>query len=196
MFETFHLYLKDKIELSAEQLEAIKTVFTPKRVQRGEVLLHPGKMARQVMFVNRGCLRSYVLDNKGKEYIIQFAPENWWITDQNSIFMQEPAMFFIDAIEESDLLVADREFQQKLEAIHTDFGPLFQRLLRNNFRALQKRLVNQLVASAEERYLDFLNTYPDLARRLPQRMIASYLGVVPESLSRIRKELAGRSPKT
>ncbi|MCU7550685.1 Crp/Fnr family transcriptional regulator [Chitinophagaceae bacterium LB-8] len=190
MYELLQQYFKGKIEISEGQFEQVKNVFTPKTAQRGEILLRSGDPCRQVFFVAKGCLRSYVIDDKGKEFVIQFAPENWWITDLNSFYSQETAMFFIDVIEPAAILAGEKDFQQKLEAIHPDFNPLFNRLIRNSYRALQKRLVNQLVATAEDRYLDFLNTYPDLARRIPQRMIASYLGVMPESLSRIRKELS------
>lgn len=189
MYELLQQYFRDKIEINDEQFEQVKNVFTLKTTQRGELLLRAGDACRQVYFVTNGCLRSYVIDHKGKEFVIQFAPENWWITDINSFYSQEPAMFFIDVIEPSEILVGEKDFQQKLEAIHPDFGPLFNRLIRNSYRTLQKRLVNQLVATAEDRYLDFLNTYSDLARRIPQRMIASYIGVMPESLSRIRKEM-------
>lgn len=190
MYELLQQYFKGKIDINDDEFEQVKNVFTPKTVKRGRILLRPGDICRQVYFVTKGCLRSYVIDDKGKEFVIQFAPENWWITDLNSFYSQETAMFFIDVIEPVEILVGEKDFQQKLEAIHPDFNPLFNLLIRNSFRALQKRLVNQLVATAEDRYLDFLNTYPDLARRIPQRMIASYIGVMPESLSRIRKELS------
>lgn len=190
MYESLEQYFQDKIDFSKDQLEQIKNIFTPKTVQRREILLRPGEACRQTYFVCSGCLRSYVIDKKGKEFVIQFAPKDWWVSDLNSFFSQEPSMFFIDAIEPSEILVGERGYQQKLEAIHPDFLSLFNKLIRNSYRSLQKRLVNQFIATAEDRYLDFLNTYPDLARRVPQRMIASYIGVMPESLSRIRKELA------
>jgi CRP-like cAMP-binding protein len=190
MYELLQQYFRDKIDLDNSQLEKLQNVFTPKITQRGDILLRSGEACRQVYFVTSGCLRSYVIDDKGKEFVIQFAPQNWWITDLSSFYSQEAAMFFIDVIEPAEILVGDKNFQEKLENIHPDFGPLFSRLMRNSYRTLQKRLVNQLVATAEDRYLDFLNTYPDLVRRIPQRMIASYIGVMPESLSRIRKELA------
>lgn len=190
MYELLQQYFKEKIDISEDQFEQVKNIFTPKTAQRGEILLRSGDACRQVYFVTSGCLRSYVIDDKGKEFVIQFAPENWWITDLNSFYSQESAMFFIDVIEHSEILAGEKDFQERLEAIHPEFGPLFNRLIRNSYRTLQKRLVNQLIATAEDRYLDFLNTYPDLARRIPQKMIASYIGVMPESLSRIRKELA------
>jgi CRP-like cAMP-binding protein len=100
-------------------------------------------------------------------------------------------MFTIDAVEDSEVLLFDGTFFRKLSLITPAFTEFFHRLLQNNVRTLQRRLVLTLSASAEQRYVDFQQTYPTLARRLPQRMIAAYLGVTPESLSRIRRELAG-----
>jgi CRP/FNR family transcriptional regulator, anaerobic regulatory protein len=190
MYELLEQYFQDKIDFSKDQFEQVKSLFKPKTTQRREILLRSGDVCRQSYFVCSGCLRSYVIDKKGKEFVIQFAPKNWWISDLNSFFSQEPSMFFIDAIEPSEILVGERGYLQKLEAIHPGYASLFNKLIRNSHRSLQKRLVNHLIGTAEDRYLDFLNTYPDLARRVPQQMIASYIGVMPESLSRIRKELA------
>ncbi|GAB3835646.1 Crp/Fnr family transcriptional regulator [Hymenobacter jeollabukensis] len=176
---------------TAEELAAIGSLFEGRRLARHEVLVRAGEVARVGAFVARGCLRSFVVDEKGKEHIVQFAPENWWISDQNSLNRHEPAQFTIDAVEDSEVLLFDATFFRKLSQITPDFPEFFHRLLQNNVRTLQRRLVLTLSAPAEQRYVDFLQTYPTLARRLPQRMIASYLGVTPESLSRIRRELAG-----
>lgn len=187
-----HAYFQRQLpEASTEQLRAIEALFEPRPLLRHEVLLRAGEVARVGAFVARGCLRSFVVDEKGKEHIVQFAPENWWISDQNSLSRQEPAQFSIDAVEDSEVLLFDATFFRKLNQLTPAFTEFFHRLLQNNVRTLQRRLVLTLSAPAEQRYVDFLQTYPTLARRLPQRMIASYLGVTPESLSRIRRELAG-----
>lgn len=187
-----HAYFQRQLpEASAEQLTAIEALFEPRPLARHAVLLRAGEVARVGAFVARGCLRSFVVDEKGKEHIVQFAPENWWISDQNSLSRQEPAQFSIDAVEDSEVLLFDATFFRKLSQLTPAFTEFFHRLLQNNVRTLQRRLVLTLSAPAEQRYVDFLHTYPTLARRLPQRMIASYLGVTPESLSRIRRELAG-----
>ncbi|RTQ46762.1 Crp/Fnr family transcriptional regulator [Hymenobacter gummosus] len=187
-----HEYFRRQLpEATAAQLTAIEALFEPRQLARHEVLLRAGEVARVGAFVARGCLRSFVVDEKGKEHIVQFAPENWWISDQNSLNRQEPALFSIDAVEDADVLLFDATFFRKLSQLTPAFTEFFHRLLQNNVRTLQRRLVLTLSAPAEQRYLDFGQTYPTLARRLPQRMIASYLGVTPESLSRIRRELAG-----
>ncbi|MCC3159820.1 Crp/Fnr family transcriptional regulator [Hymenobacter sp. 15J16-1T3B] len=187
-----HDYFRRQLPAATpDELAAIEALFEPRQLARHEVLVRADEVARVGAFVARGCLRSFVVDAKGKEHIIQFAPENWWISDQNSLNRHEPAQFSIDAVEDAEVLLFDATFFRKLSQLTPAFTEFFHRLLQNNVRTLQRRLVLTLSASAEQRYVDFLQTYPTLARRLPQRMIASYLGVTPESLSRIRRELAG-----
>jgi CRP-like cAMP-binding protein len=190
MVEVFKEYLKGKISFTDEKFKAISTLLIPKSVAKGTVVLSEGEVCQYNMFVIKGCLRSYVIDKNGKEHIIQFAPENWWISEQNSLLRQEPAIFFIDAIEDTQMLMMEKNFNEKLSEILPDGGRMLQLLFQNSFKAMQKRVVNLLSASAEERYIDFIKTYPTVALRVPQKMIASYLGITPESLSRIRKEVA------
>jgi CRP-like cAMP-binding protein len=190
MVEVFKEYLKGKISFTDEKFKAISTLLIPKSVVKGTSLLSEGEVCQYNMFVIKGCLRSYVIDKNGKEHIIQFAPENWWISEQNSLLRQESAIFFIDAIEDTQMLLMEKDFNEKLSEILPDGGRMLQLLFQNSFKAMQKRVVNLLSASAEERYIDFIKTYPTVALRVPQKMIASYLGITPESLSRIRKEVA------
>lgn len=190
MFEILEQYLKGRLSFTDKQFEAIKSLYTPKTIAKGTILLREGEVCQHVIFVTRGCLRSYVVDKNGKEHIVQFAPENWWISDQSSMLNQEPAMYFIDAIQESDILIAERGFQEKFAEIIQAGAPMLQSLLLGSYKAMQKRLIYLLSASAEERYLDFIRTYPTIALHVPQKMIASYLGITPESLSRIRKDIA------
>jgi CRP-like cAMP-binding protein len=190
MLDVLKDYLRGKISFTDEQFKAIGDLYTPKKISKGTILLREGEVCQHNFFVTRGCLRSYVVDKNGKEHIIQFAPENWWISDQNSLLKQEPAMFFIDAIEESEVLLSERDFNEKFSAILPNGGQMMQTLFHNSFKAMQKRVINLLGASAEERYLEFIKLYPTVALRVPQKMIASYLGITPESLSRIRKDVA------
>ncbi|QDA61520.1 Crp/Fnr family transcriptional regulator [Hymenobacter jejuensis] len=190
MYEQLETYFQQKLSLTEVQFAEITALLTPKSVRKGELVVRQGEVGRYGAFVAKGCLRSYVIDKKEKEHILQFAPENWWIADQNSILHNEPAMFYIDALEDSEVFLFGSAFFQKLQAIGPEFQSLFYTLLQNSVRSMQKRLISTLSATAEERYLEFIHTYPTLALRLPQRMIAAYLGVTPESLSRIRKELS------
>jgi CRP-like cAMP-binding protein len=190
MLDVLREYLKSKISFTDEQFKAISALYTPKKISKGTLLLREGEVCQHNFFVIKGCLRSYVVDKNGKEHIIQFAPENWWISDQNSVLKQEPAMFFIDAIEDSEVLLSERDFNEKFSAILPNGAQMMQILFHNSFKAMQKRVINLLSTSAEDRYLEFIKTYPTVALRVPQKMIASYLGITPESLSRIRKDVA------
>jgi CRP-like cAMP-binding protein len=190
MHDIFREYLKGKLNFTEQQFKEISQLLITKTLTKGTVLLSEGEICQYNVFVTRGCLRSYVIDKNGKEHIIQFAPENWWISEQNSLIKQEPAMYYIDAVEDTDVLLGQRDFNDKLSAIIPAGGQMLQLLFQNSFRSMQKRVVNLLSASAEQRYREFIKTYPTVALRVPQKMIASYLGITPESLSRIRKEVA------
>jgi CRP-like cAMP-binding protein len=190
MFKVFADYLKLKIPVTDDQLRTIENFFTPRHIAKGEVVLRINEICQCTCFVTKGCLRSYVMDDKGKEHIIQFAPENWWISEQISLIDHEPAMYCIDAVEDTDYLAVDTEFFNEFHKVIPAAREMSSRLQLNSLRAFQKRLISHLSASGEERYLSFIKTYPSLALRLPQKMIASYLGITPESLSRIRKEIA------
>ncbi|MEM7162505.1 MAG: Crp/Fnr family transcriptional regulator [Bacteroidota bacterium] len=153
------------------------------RVKKGQVLQQKGDLNSKIYFVQSGLLRSYSIDNKGKEHIYMFAPENWTIGD--SVQPKEPAELFIDALEDSILHVRDKNLEnEKFEKV-----AIVRRLA-----VLQRRIITLMSATAIQRYEQFLETYPDIAQRVPQRMIASYLGVTPETLS-AAKSSALKSPE-
>lgn len=190
MLAAFATYLRSKLTITDEQLEALAPLISQRQVEKGTIMLHRREICTHTCFVVKGCLRSYVIDEKGKEHIIQFAPENWWISEQISLIKHEPAMYFIDALEDTDYLALDEQFFPEFGRIVPGAAEFSSRLQLNSLRSFQKRLVSHLSDTGEQRYLSFIKTYPSLALRLPQKMIASYLGVMPESLSRIRKSLA------
>jgi len=191
----FTEYLQTKAGISNEQLLVLKDAIKSKTVQKGEVLLRQVEICNHSFFVEKGLLRSYTTDAAGKEHIIQFASESWIISDRSSIFFNEPSDFNIDAVEETTLILIDQNFINLACEISVSFRLFNDRALQNHIRHLQKRINLLLGASAEERYLDFIKLYPDMLLRVPQWMIASYLGITPESLSRVRKELAKRNFK-
>jgi CRP-like cAMP-binding protein len=160
-----------------------------KAVKKGTVLLSPGEHARYAYRVTKGCLRSYVTDATGKEHILQFAPEGWYISDMSSLVNNAKASVTIDAIEDSEFLVFDKTVLKSAEEIPYDILIQLTKTLQNNIIATNKRLIHLLSSTAEERYLDFLETYPGLAKRLPLKLIAAYLGISPEFVSRIRKKI-------
>jgi CRP-like cAMP-binding protein len=148
-----------------------------------------GEISKFGIFVASGCLRTYTVDDKGKEHILQFSIENWWTGDMNSFITSTPAVFNVDALEDSDVLLFDNKAIQNITSV-PGLAALFQMGLQKSTSAQNKRIAASLSATAEERYDSFLKTYPTIAQRVPQHMIASYLGISPETLSRIRKQLS------
>jgi CRP-like cAMP-binding protein len=147
-------------------------------------------VATRAAFVASGCLRSYVIDDKGKEHIVQFAPETWWLSDNASLASGSPSQYFIDAIADSEVLLIDPPSHQQLLQRVPGYAQAFQTGIQKHSAAKDLRIVNALTTSAEERYLAFLATYPSIVARVPQWMLASYLGISPETLSRVRKSLS------
>lgn len=172
-----------------ELLSQVKLV----NVKRGEVLQHRGDDAKHAYFVRSGLLRSFSIDEKGKEHVFMFAPEGWIISDIQSTAMQSPAVLSIDALEDTEVEVIRSDIFEELVnthmGSHPDFAGLELTRLLRRIAVLQKRVLLLLSASATERYQEFITTYPNLQQRVSQRLIASYLGITPEALSRIRVEL-------
>ncbi|MEO6904170.1 MAG: Crp/Fnr family transcriptional regulator [Bacteroidia bacterium] len=196
MFENFKIYLIEKAGLTEEEFNQLSPTLQTKVVSKGDFLLKQGEICQHSFFVEKGLLRSYSIDLTGKEHIIQFAPQNWFISDRSSVYFNEPSDFFMEAIEETSVVILNKNFITLASEINPSFGQYNEVLLQNHIRQLQKRVNQLLGASAEMRYLNFIQLYPDLTLRVPQWMIASYLGITPESLSRVRKELASKNFKS
>lgn len=182
-------YLQKKITVTDEQFELISKDIKVKTFTKNQVVLSPGEMNAKAFFVAEGLMRCYSIDSKGKVNIIQFAPESWWISDMNGYF-EEPAEFYIDAIENTTVLILPKNYFHEASEHVPCMIHMNSSMLSNAIRFMQKRINMLLSATAEERYLDFIRLYPNLTLRVPQWMIASYLGITPESLSRVRKDLA------
>ena len=187
MFTVLYSFLSQRMQLTTEQFNFIQTLFIPKQYAKGEFLIREGEVAKYGAFVAKGCLRSYVVDNKGKEHIVQFAPETWWLTDINSIMHGVPSLYFMDALEPSDVLLIDAPSHKSLMEEIPCFANAFFAGQQKHTASKDKRIINSLTATAEERFQNFLQTYPSIAQRVPQHMLASYLGITAETLSRIRK---------
>jgi len=190
---TFDQHLQEKTGMTPENSAILTKGMRTGAIKKGEFLSRQGDVCDYTYFVETGLLRAYTLDEQGKEHIIQFAPESWLISDRSSAYFNEPSDFYIEAIEDSKVVFLDNEFNDRASAISKNYRHFNNLALQNHIRHLQKRINLLLGATAEERYLDFINTYPDLTLRVPQWMIASYLGITPEGLSRVRKELARKN---
>ncbi|HET6225883.1 MAG TPA: Crp/Fnr family transcriptional regulator [Bacteroidia bacterium] len=193
MNKDFAIYLQTNAEVTTTQLAQLEKKIVQRTISKGEYVLRKGDTCKQVFYVEKGLLRFYSIDHFGKEHIIQFAPEGWFISDRSSIYFNEPSEYYIDAIEESTVVTMDDQFVCTLSEMSPSFTKYNDQLLQKHIRHLQKRINLLIGATAEERYLDFIKSYPDLTQRVPQWMIASYLGITPESLSRVRKELVKKS---
>lgn len=165
------------------------------QIKKGDFALKKGEMHTQSYYVQKGLLRYYSIDEKGKEHILQFAPEGWFVSDRQSACLSIKSDFFIDALEDSEVLVVNEKFILETAKQNHEFLELNNQLLHNHIRQLQNRINQLLSYTAEERYIEFVETYPDIMLRVPQWMVASYLGITPESLSRVRKDLAERNQK-
>jgi CRP-like cAMP-binding protein len=190
--EIFKTYLKGKVDLSEEQFKFWSSLLVTRKIEKNQYLLQEGEVSHFISFVLKGCLRLYSSDARGKEHILQFAPEFWWVGDIESFSKKTPSLYYIDAIEDSEVLLMDHAAQDKLFHTIPEAAIFFQELMQNRQAATQKRIIFSMSASAEERYLDFIKTYPSFLQRIPQHMIAAYLGITPESLSRIRKQVISK----
>jgi CRP-like cAMP-binding protein len=193
MFEVLFQKLDEKIELTEEEKQLCKSFFTPKKLRKRQYILQEGDVCKYISFVEKGMLRSYTIDEKGNEHIVQFAFEGWWISDHFSFLTGEPAIYNIDALEDCELLLLSKQAEEQLLQKFPKFERYFRILLQNSVIATQRRLIGSLSQTAEERYTDLITSCPTIPQRVPQHMMASFLGITPETLSRIRKQMASKS---
>ncbi|WP_143309124.1 Crp/Fnr family transcriptional regulator [Chitinophaga vietnamensis] len=194
MSELFENYIQSKIHLTKDELQHIISLAVTKRVRKRQLLLEEGEVCIHKMFVIKGLLKTYILKDDGTEYIMRFAPENSWITDHESYTHQTPSKYYIEAMEDSTVMLWARDhFYILLESIPA-LKAYAVNTISNSLNASQDRIRMHISASSEEKYQEFLHTFPDLANRIPLHLIASYLGISRETLSRIRH--AQRSVKS
>jgi CRP-like cAMP-binding protein len=190
MFDLLHRHIGKRVALTEEEFDLCCRFFTPRKVRKNQFLLQQGEVCRHLAFVNKGCLREYSVDHKSEEHVIQFAIRDWWIADLTSFLSGLPSTQYIDALQDSEVLILERESRENLVEAIPKMERFFRLLLESKYVASVKRINDSLSESAERRYLSFLAMYPSLVEHVPQRDIASYLGITPQSLSRIRKELS------
>lgn len=181
--------LQQYIPLSERDQQLIIACLRERKVRKGQFLVHEGAVSRCTNFVNEGSVRTYFIDLNGQEHIVQFAIEGWWISDLNSFILQVPATFNVQAIEDSVILELPFE---SLELLYEQIPKLeryFRIVTQRAFVAFQQRIVQNISMTAEDRYLAFQRKYPKIELRIPQRLVASYLGISAEFLSKIKKRL-------
>lgn len=192
MLAQFQKYLVDKIPLSTDELLLIESVTKIKRLRKKQFLLQQGDVWKYNAFVNRGFLKTFSIDANGKEHIMNFSPENYWTGDRESLTNQTPSDFNIDAIEDSEVVLINKEDFEMLCLKMPHFNNLVNSILQKSFIVSQNRIHANISLPAEEKYQNFLNKFPMLINRIPQHMIASYIGITPETLTRIRRNAVGK----
>jgi CRP-like cAMP-binding protein len=176
--------------LTEGEIEVIRDVFVPKTIRKRQYFLQEGEVCKYSGFIIKGAMRQYTIDGKGVEHIVRLSIENWWVADRESYVMLTPSIYNIDAWEDSDVLLLTRaDFLNRLTSIPA-INEMTRTMDENFAIAAQKRVNAAISFSAEERYADLLKTYPEFFRRFPQHIIASYLGITKETLSRIRHQAA------
>jgi CRP-like cAMP-binding protein len=176
------------ISLTPQEQDLFLSLLKEKTLKKKQFLVHENEVNTFTAFVTRGCLRSYSIDRNGFEHIIQFAPPGWWIADIASVISGQPGKLNIDALEASDMLLLSRENQLRLFEEAPRFERFFRIITENSVAANSHRLIDYMGLSAQERYMTFCHRYPMLMQSLPQKQIASYIGVTPEFLSKVKKE--------
>lgn len=183
--ERLRQHIEQITSLTNEEFEYIRTYFSKKRVLKNQYLLHEGDEVKNEFIVLSGLYKVFFLDDQGKEHIIQFAKENWWMSDYQAFFHEKKATVFIECIEAGEVLVSTLETREKLSVESHKMEHFYRVKLTNGFVALQERIKLLLSSTPQERYDAFMKLYPDLLQRLPKKLIAEYLGVSRETLSRL-----------
>lgn len=182
--------IQEKVSLTEQDKKAIETFFVPKKIRKRQYLLQEGDVCKYLAFVAKGLLRTYNVDDKGTEHISIFGWEGWWLSDFNSFLSGVPAVFNIDAIEDSELMMISLADYNAITLNVPIMDRYFRILYQNSLVTKERRLMSAITHTAEEKYVHLAESYPHIIERIPQNLIASYLGFAPETLSRIKKNLA------
>ena len=178
------------IDFSPSEIELAEKKFTEIFVEKGQVLLTPGELVPYQYFVFDGCLRTYFITETGKEYTLQFAINDWWISDYTAFFTGEKSIFYIDCVKDAVIYKISKESMEQLYKEIPQIESFFRIKMERFFGSYQKRILSDLALTAEEKYVRFLKSYPNIEKHIKNYHLASYLGITTESLSRVRNELA------
>ncbi len=190
MFEALLKYINSYISkpISESEFEGIKKAFIPKKIRKRQYLLKQGDVCKTFAFITKGAIRQYMVDEKGIEHTVQLGIENWWVGDRESWSTLSPSIYNIEAWEDSELLLINREDGMKLVRQFPAFNEMITQLDERHMIATQKRITSSISFTAEKRYTEFVSCHPDFLQRFPLHMIASYLGITKDTLSRVRNQ--------
>lgn len=182
--------ISQHIQLDKTETDFFISILQTKKLKRKEFLLRAGDICKTENFITKGCLRTYTIDDNGFEHILMFGIEDWWAGDLHSFLTQTPATYFIEALEDTEVLQYTKTDLEILFVKVPKFERYYRLMLQKSMISLYQRLNQNLTFTAEERYLNFTNKYPQLQQRLSQKQIAAYLGITPIFLSMLRRKMA------
>ncbi|MDY8135542.1 Crp/Fnr family transcriptional regulator [Aquimarina sp. 2201CG5-10] len=185
MLPTLRKHISAIVSLSDEEFDVVSKHFTERKYRKHQYVIQEGQVSPNEYFVIKGCLKAYFLDEKGKEHILQFAVENWWISDFNAYFKRVQATTYVECMEDCVLLELTLDSREQLCSEMHKISDFFRLQLTSGYTALQKRIQLSLSKNTKERYEAFLRAYPTISQRIPKQLIASFLGVSRETLSRL-----------
>lgn len=186
MFQKIHDYLSRSVRLSERELKIFENSLELRMVPKKTILLHAGEVCNFEAYINKGCIREYFIDDHGIELTLQFATEDWWVSDITSFEDQIASDMYIEALEDCELLVLSRQSKENLINEVPQLERMFRLMIQRHLSKLQKRLFKTVSSSAMDQYIEFVTRYPTISQRVSQQYIASYLGITPEFLSRLR----------
>ena len=189
MTASLQKHIKKHTQISDENLEKFSNAFTLQKVVKKEFLLKEGEICQLEGFVTGGCFKVFHSDQNGTEHTLYFAIEDWWVADVDSFTNSKPSQLNIQALENSEVLLISKQNKEKLYQEIPEIEKLFRIMSQKNLVALQRRMIDNLSKTADQRYLDFLAKYPKITQRLTNIQIAAYLGVSPEFVSKIRRKI-------
>lgn len=192
MIDILKSNISKHIELSETELTEFCSLFQNKSIKKKQFLLQEGEVCKFEGFVTKGMFRVYHIDTNGFEQILYFAIENWWITDIDSFTNEQPSQLFIEALEDSEVLMISKKDKEFAYANQPKIEKLFRVMTQKTHVALQRRMIDNLSKTANQRYIDFIEKYPQLFQRLTNIQIAAYLGISHEFLSKIRKKITNK----
>jgi CRP-like cAMP-binding protein len=190
MFESINNNVCKKNDFTPDEMDYFNTILQYKEVPKKTLLLQEGEICNFEAYILKGCIRKYYINKNGFEVIVQFAVEDWWISDIASFHEKKPSQLFIETLEDCQLLILTPETKEMLLQKVPKFERIFRLLIQRNLSAMQNRLIDTIAKSAQEKYLEFIKLYPSIPQRVAQHYIASYLGISAEFLSKVRTKLA------